>query len=180
MKTMIAMAVLVLALGPSVSAADTAPQASGGTMTSAARPAWIDASVKKMEDELAARYGDASRPRLERGLRQVSSLWIESDGDAAEFESFVRANFAGDEATYTTLLTRMDFLHEQLDGCMLELGRAFRWQSDLDLGEMLPIDDISASYDPGAHVNDDFFANKVAFVAWSRTASIFPTIQSGT
>lgn len=164
MKTMIAMAVLVLALGPSVSAADTAPQASGGTMTSAARPAWIDASVKKMEDELAARYGDASRSRLERGLRQVSSLWIESDGDATEFESFVRANFAGDEATYTTLLTRMDFLHEQLDGCMLELGRAFRWQSDLDLGEMLPIDDISASYDPGAHVNDDFFANKVAFV----------------
>ena len=107
MKTMIAMAVLVLALGPSVSAADTAHQASGGTMTSAARPAWIDASVKKMEDELAARYGDASRSRLARGLRQVSSLWIESDGDAAEFESFVRANFAGDEATYTTLLTRM-------------------------------------------------------------------------
>ncbi|MCM2315354.1 MAG: hypothetical protein NDJ92_09420 [Thermoanaerobaculia bacterium] len=164
MKTMIAMVVLVLALGASVSAADTALQASGGTMTSAARPAWIDASAKKMEDELAARYGDASRSRLARGLRQVSSLWIESDGDAAEFESFVRENFAGDEATYSTLLSRMDFLHEQLDGCMLELGRAFRWQSDLDLGEMLPIDEISASYDPGAHVNDDFFANKVAFV----------------
>ena len=164
MKTMIAMAVLVLALGPGVSAADTAPEAGGGTMTSAARPAWIDASAKTMEGELAARYGEASRLRLARGLRQVSSLWIESDGDATEFESFVRANFAGDEATYTTLLTRMDFLHEQLDGCMLELGRAFRWQSDLDLGEMLPIDDISASYDPGAHVNDDFFANKVAFV----------------
>ena len=80
-------------------------------MTSAARPAWIDASVKKLEGELVVRYGETSRSRLARGLGQVSSLWIESDGDATEFESFVRANFAGDEATYNTLLSRMDFLH---------------------------------------------------------------------
>ncbi|MGK2857473.1 MAG: hypothetical protein ACSLFQ_09720 [Thermoanaerobaculia bacterium] len=164
MKTVIATAALVLALGANVSASETASPASGGTMTSAMRPGWIDASASKLEAELAARYGDAARPRLARGLSQVSSLWIESDGDAAAFESFVRANFAGDDATYTTLLSRMDFLHEQLDGCMLELGRAFRWQSDLDLGTMLPVDEISASFDPGAHVNDDFFANKVAFV----------------
>lgn len=165
MKALIVMASVLLALSSGASSGEAAPQACSGVMRDEIRPAWIDASAQRVGDELVARYGDAARPRLARGLKQVSDLWTESDGDAAEFEAFVRANFAADEATYATLLKRMDFLHEQLDGNMLEIARAFRWQSDLDLGPLLPIDEISASYDPGAHVNDDFFANKVAFVA---------------
>ncbi len=164
MKTIIVVTMLLLVAGVGASAAEPATAANGGVMSSASRPAWIDASATRLEGELVARYGEAARARAARGIEQVSSLWIASDGDAAEFETFVRQNFAGDDATYATLLSRMDFLHEQLDGCVLELGRAFRWQSDLDLGAMLPIDEIAASYDPGAHVNDDFFANKVAFV----------------
>ncbi len=53
---------------------------------------------------------------------------------------------------------------EQLDGHMLEIGREFRRRSDLDLGPILPIDDIMAGYDPSAHINDDFFQNKLAFI----------------
>ncbi|MFA6955680.1 MAG: hypothetical protein WC538_07400 [Thermoanaerobaculia bacterium] len=164
MKATIFAAAVLLAIMPVVSSGETAPGATGGTMTTAARPAWLEASSKKVEAALVAKYGDAARPRAARGVKQVASLWLESDGDAAAFESFVEANFAGDDATWLTLLKRMDFLHEQLDGCMLELGRAFRWQSDLDLGPMLPFDEYFAGYDPGAHVNDDFFANKIAFV----------------
>jgi len=164
MKVLIMMTSVLLALSSGASFGEAAPQVSDGMMSNVTRPTWIDASVQKVEGELAARYGDAARPRLARGLKQVSDLWIESDGGAADLERFVRENFAGDDATYATLLGRMDFLHEQLDGSMLEIARAFRWQSDLDLGPLLPIDEIAASYDPGAHVNDDFFANKVAFV----------------
>lgn len=164
MKAMIVTAVLAVALMPVIALGDTAAGANGGAMTASARPAWIDASVTKLEGELVAKYGEGARARASRGLKQVASLWLESDGDAAAFESFVAANFAGDEATWKTMLRRMDFLHEQLDGTMLELGRAFRWQSDLDIGPILPFDEIFAGYDPSAHVNADFFANRIAFV----------------
>ena len=45
-------------------------------------PAWAKASAAKMEDELATKYGDAQRPRLQRGLRQVAEFWRAEDGDA--------------------------------------------------------------------------------------------------
>ena len=47
---------------------------------------------------------------------------------------------------------------------MHEINREFRQQSDLDLGPVLPFDEIFAGYDPSAHIIDDFFQNKLAFI----------------
>ncbi len=52
---------------------------------------------------------------------------------------------------------------ESLDGHMTEINRDFRMQADLDRGEIYPFDEALAGYDPGAHVVDDFFSNKLAF-----------------
>ncbi|HQB23765.1 MAG TPA: hypothetical protein PL119_04910, partial [Bacteroidales bacterium] len=38
------------------------------------------------------------------------------------------------------------------------------WHTDLDLGPLLPADELLSGWNPGAHVNDDLFANKLAFV----------------
>src|SRR5512140_917928 len=94
-----------------------------GTVSVVSKPAWIDASARTLEAELVAKHGEQVRPRLARGLAQVTGLWRESDGNASAFEAFVRENFAADDVTQRTMLERMDFLHEQLDGCMLEMGR---------------------------------------------------------
>ncbi|MDJ0700304.1 MAG: hypothetical protein QNJ07_10635 [Woeseiaceae bacterium] len=110
-------------------------------------------------------HGDAQRERIRRGLRQVSDFWRIEDGDQAVFEAFVRRNYAGDQATLNTMFGRFDKLLEQLDGHMLEILIAFREQSDLDIGPILPFDEKFAAYNPAAHVGDDFFANKLAFVA---------------
>jgi hypothetical protein len=127
-------------------------------------PTLMNETIARLEPELVAKYGEAQRPRISRGLRQVAQFWRAEDGDAAEFESFVRRNFAGDQATLDALFSRLMFLFESLDGHMLEINRDFRWQADLDLGPVYPIDEISSSWDPSAHVNDDFFQNKLAFV----------------
>jgi hypothetical protein len=121
-------------------------------------------SVARMTSELVATHGEAARARAERGLAQVASLWRAEDGNADAFEEFVRRNFAGDEPTRKALRERMDRLHEQLDGSMNEMSRAFRWQADVEAGPILPFDELFAAYDPAAHVNDDFFASKIAFV----------------
>jgi hypothetical protein len=127
-------------------------------------PSWVKDSVAKMERELVAKYGDSQRERAHRGLQQVAEFWRAEDGDAGIFEDFVRANFAGDQATLDTMFNRLESLLEQLGGHMHEINREFRQQSDLDLGPVLPFDEIIGGYDPSAHVVDDFFHNKFAFV----------------
>lgn len=129
-----------------------------------AQPAWMQSSMTKVESELVTKYGEAQKPRVQRGLKQVSEFWRAGDGDAAAFEDFALTNFAGDQATLDTMFDRYQRLLEQLGGHMHEIGREFRNQQDLDLGPVLPFDEIFGGYDPGAHVIDDFFNNKLAFI----------------
>ncbi len=129
----------------------------------AAPPTWMKDSMTKMETELVAKYGEQQKPRVLRGLHQVAGFWRVDDGDAAAFEDFVRANFAGDPATLDTMFNRFERLIQQLEGHMHEINREFRQQMDLDLGPVLPFDEVFGGYDPSAHVIDDFFQNKLAF-----------------
>jgi hypothetical protein len=140
------------------------PSSNASAASAGIQPAWMHSSSAKLETELAAKYGDGQKARIQRGLKQVGEFWRTQDGDAATFEDFVRTNFAGDQATLDTMFNRYQSLLEQLNGHMHEIGREFRQQQDLDLGPVLPFDEIFGGYDPGAHVIDDFFHNKLAFI----------------
>ncbi|MGA8066065.1 MAG: hypothetical protein WCA47_01940 [Terriglobales bacterium] len=133
------------------------------TTSASLQPGWMKDTAAKLQRELVVKYGDHQRMRAERGLRQVAEFWRAEDGDAAAFEAFVAANFAGDQATLDTMFDRFQRLLEQIDGHMHEISREFNQQSDLDLGPVLPFDELFAGYDPSAHVIDDFFQNKLAF-----------------
>ena len=117
-----------------------------------------------LESELVTKYGEGQRARIQRGIAQVRQFWRAEDGDAAALASFVRAHFAGDAETHDALFNRLQFAFESIDGHMNEIGRDLKWQSDLDLGTVHPFDELMAGYEPSAHINDDFFANKLAFV----------------
>jgi hypothetical protein len=128
-----------------------------------AAPSWINGAIAKLQTDLIAKYGEQQKPRIERGLHQVSEFWRAEDGDEAAFQEFIRTNFAGNQATLDTMFNRFQNLLEQLNGHMHEIRREFNQQSDLDLGPVLPFDEVFAGYDPSAHVIDDFFNNKLAF-----------------
>jgi len=125
---------------------------------------WMKPASEKVVKDLVAKYGEEQRPRAERGVHQVSEFWRAGDGDAAVFVEFAAGNFAGDQTTLDTLFNRFQALIEQLNGHMHEINREFRQQADLDAGPILPFDEVFAGYDPAAHVIDDFFNNKLAFV----------------
>jgi hypothetical protein len=129
-----------------------------------AKQAWSAEAVSALEKELVAEHGEEQRARAQQGLDQVASFWREQDGGRVEFEAFVRRHFAGDEESVNVMFGRFEKLLEQLDGHSLEILLAFREQSDLDLGPIQPYDEIFAAFDPSAHVTDDFFENKLAFV----------------
>lgn len=116
-----------------------------------------------IEKSLVARAGEPQRERIHRGLTQVARFWRADDGDAKTFADFANASYAASDEDRDALFGRMQFALESLDGHVLEIGRDFRRQTDLDLGPIRPFDEILAAWDPGAHVTDDFFANKLAF-----------------
>ncbi|MGB7921660.1 MAG: hypothetical protein WCF57_00310, partial [Pyrinomonadaceae bacterium] len=159
------LSVLMVALGqplkgtPRAPRSNTAARQQGGPQMNSMKD-----SMAKLEKELVAKYGEGQRERLQRGMRQVTSFWRDADGDAAVFEEFVRTNFAGDQMKLDTLFNRFERNFEQLDGHMHEIMREFNAQSDLDAGEILSFDETFAGYDPSAHVLDDFFKNKIAFI----------------
>jgi hypothetical protein len=165
MKALFALLVILTMTTSSYSGLDHAqPVAAKDLVQGGTELSWMKPSVEKLERELVGKYGEGQRTRVHRGLSQVASFWRAEDGDAAAFEEFVRANFAGDQATLDTMFDRFQHNLEQLNGHMGEIGREFRNQSDLDVGPILGFDDVFAGYDPSAHINDDFFRNKLAFI----------------
>lgn len=124
----------------------------------------MQAAIAELEKESAQKHDQDTMARLQRGLRQVAQLWREEDGDATAFSEFVRGNFVADQAGLDTLFSRFEDMLEQLDGHLHEARREMRQQLDLDRGPILPFDELFGSYDPSAHVLDDFFRNKLAFI----------------
>jgi hypothetical protein len=137
--------------------------AAGMTMAVSAQEVITAATRATLEQKLVANYGEGERERLHRGLDQVARLWRAEDGDAAAYAEFVRTQFAANGSILDSMFSRFERLHEALDGHMTAIAREFRMQADLDLGPVLPFDEVFAGYDPSAHVADDFFANKLAF-----------------
>ena len=121
--------------------------------------------VAALAAKLLAQYDAAQRPqianRLSRGLRQVAALWQPADGD---LEAFAKEYFIVDDATLAATLARYESMLEQLDGHLLEIGRELKRPNETDTGALLPVDELLGSYDPGAHVTEDLFKSKIAFV----------------
>lgn len=138
--------------------------AAGGAVAAAGAPQ-LQGALPGIEAALVEMHGEAQRERIRRGLRQAADLWRAEDGDAEAFAEFARTHFAGDQATLDAMFERYQYLLERLGGHMNKLVQEFRRHSDLDHGPILPFDMLFAGYNPAAHVSEDMFRNRLAFVA---------------
>ncbi len=119
----------------------------------------------QIEAELVGRYGQAQQARLHRGIAQAAALWRGEDGDADAFAAFVRGNFIAEPAALDALFNRFQHNLEMIMGHSHEIHRELNTPSDLDTGPIAPYDEIFAAWDTSAHVLDDMFENKLAFIA---------------
>src|SRR6188768_2045265 len=87
---------VILALGAAQISAAQAPSPAAA----------LSAQAAQIESELVAKNGEAQRARAHRGIAQVAALWRAEDGDAKAFATFIRENFAGDQATLDAMFTR--------------------------------------------------------------------------
>lgn len=114
--------------------------------------------------------GESNSFRVERGVKQVADLWIESDGSADEFKKFCMENFIADTARLDVLYKRLERNFEILSGYYNEIDVKLKEPIQLEGFEQTSVDMLFGGYDVRAHMDEDFFANKIAFV----TALNFP------
>ncbi len=111
---------------------------------------------------LVEKHGPGIEARAKRGVDQVASLWRVSDGD---MKAFVLEHFIPDDKTVTETFMRYEAMMEQLDGHFTEMGRELKRPTEVEMGPMLSVDPLFSSFDTSAHLVDDLFDTKLAFVA---------------
>ncbi|MFQ5797092.1 MAG: hypothetical protein ACE5H0_00200 [Bacteroidota bacterium] len=123
-----------------------------------------EGTMQNVTSELISRFGTSQASRIEKGVRQVTRLWRPEDGSEENFIQFCRDNFVADP---DLLQKTFDRLQENLIlvyGYMLELKRDIDRPLDLDLGPILPIDYLFGEFSPSAHLSEDLFKSKIAFI----------------
>src|SRR5262245_14350934 len=127
-------------------------------------PASADKPIdpKPIVAAIVQKYGAGAEARATRGVAQVAALWRASDGD---LNQFCMDEFIADDAKLQRTFEHYEAVIEQLDGHFLEIGRELQRNKDVDTGPMLPLDERFASWDASAHMLDDMFDTKLAFVA---------------
>lgn len=119
----------------------------------------------KTVERLTTKHGEQNHVRIRRGVDQVAALWRAEDGTSEQFTQFCLDQFINDQMMLKQTLSRFEANLESIAGHNLEIRRDLSSAMQLDVGPMLAVDYLFAEYDPYAHISDDFFRTKIAFVA---------------
>ena len=122
-------------------------------------------TMEMVKNQLIEKYGETAVFRIERGVNQVASLWRETDGTSEEFESFVMGNFVADDEKLKLLYNRLERNFEVLNGHFHKMDVLLKEPLHLEGPPIEQVDMLFGSYNPSAHLTDDFFANKIAFLS---------------
>ena len=121
-------------------------------------------TIQSLVSQLKEQHGDDLSFRIERGVTQAASLWRNSDGSVEDFEAFVLENFIADQAELDLVFDRMATYLENIYGynnrMTIELNRVIHE----DRGPIHRLDQIFGAYSPTAHLQEDLYKNKVAFI----------------
>lgn len=121
-------------------------------------------TMDKVKTALISKYGETARFRVERGVQQAAGLWRETDGTAQEFEAFCLDNFIADDASLEKLYTKLERNFEIFTGYFHQMDVLLKEPLQLEGPAIEPVDMMFGSYDASAHLDDDFYANKIAFL----------------
>jgi hypothetical protein len=113
---------------------------------------------------IAGKYPDVNNHDIEKGVLHAASLWRESDGSDEEFVAFCSDNYIGDPQEKQAVFNRMSGYFESLFGHFNQLTIELRENVDLQTGPLHQVDHLFSAYSAGAHMSNDFYNNKIAFL----------------
>ncbi len=121
-------------------------------------------TIAEVNKELLLQYGEAERFRIEKGTSQVALFWQKEDGDEEDFKQFCIEHFAtGKEldALFDKLERNFEILYGYFTKMTVELMMPIHLEDGKPVSK---IDLMFGSYSPSAHLEEDFFNNKIAFI----------------
>ncbi len=127
-------------------------------------PADSGEAASRAVAELVVRHGAVERERIEQGTRQVVAFWRATDGSPGELYEFLLAEFVPRGPELDAAFSRFEAALERLHGHLLALARDLRAPIDVDTGPLTALDERWATLDPFAHLDEDLFATRIAFV----------------
>lgn len=120
-------------------------------------------TIKSTVDSLTIKYGTTFQARIEKGVTQVAKIWTKEDGTVADFEKVCMENYIGNDSSRFEAFEHLSNYLEAISGNFNEMVLGLKKVVDQDMGPILPIDQMMASYDPKSHLMDDLYTNKTAF-----------------
>ena len=123
-----------------------------------------EASIQEAIKALESKTDGTKSALIEKGIKHAASLWRENDGSATDFVKFCTENYIADPTQKQATFTRFSEYFESLYGHFNKLTLDMQENVQLKKGEVLPIDAQFAAYNPGAHLVNDFYDNKIAFI----------------
>jgi len=123
-----------------------------------------DVAISRITKSLQSKNASMHKLRIEKCVKQTAALWRSTDGDEATFEIFCTENFVADQGQLKTLFNKLAHNFEQIYGFYNQLSVEMKRPLHLDMGDLLSIDEPFGAWDPFAHITDDFFDNKIAFI----------------
>lgn len=121
----------------------------------------VDEVIKQLKDFL----GESHVFRIERGVQQVAGLWRDTDGSVDDFATFCKYSFMGDTAEFSRLFNTLERNFEVIQGYNHKIDVMLKAPLQLEGPEITPVDMMFGGYDVFAHLTDDMYANKIAFLA---------------
>ena len=122
-----------------------------------------EAAVKEVINELCERYS-TEKDRIARAVPQVAQLWRTEDGSIDEFKAFCLDEFVADSAERWRLAQRIQENQESLWGCYNKISVDLKLPIHVSGPEPLKVDERFAGFDPYAHLDEDMYNLKTAFV----------------
>ncbi|MCL2072550.1 MAG: hypothetical protein FWH18_01400 [Marinilabiliaceae bacterium] len=123
-----------------------------------------DSILNETISALQSQNPDCSPEFIERGVRHASSLWWATDGNENEFKTFCLENFVASDEERSKLFEKLDNYFETLFGHFNWMSLKLQVPVHLKYDEILPVDEMFSGYNPSAHLLNDLYDNKIAFI----------------
>jgi len=121
-------------------------------------------TVSQAVKETAEKNNLSNTAIIEKGVKHAATLWREGDGTFEDFVKFCAENFIADAAKKEATFYRFSEYFESLFGHFNKITLDLQENVQLLKGEVLEIDPMFAGYSPGAHLINDLYDNKIAFI----------------
>ena len=125
---------------------------------------------KEAISKLTDKFGEEEAFRIKRGVKQAASLWRNTEGSQEDFITFCTENFTPEGEKLDSMFDKISRNMEILWGKFHEMEVLLKEPLHLAGPPVTDLDMMFGSFNPGAHLTEDLYRNKIGIL----TALNFP------